>query len=131
MEFLRLARLQWDRAAAAGLTILGFVVLLVGWVGTSGTEYIAEQIPYLVSGGLFGIAFLTAGAVLWLSADMRDEWRALVDQAEAIREEQVDRRVRIAELVEAEVAKAVQYSAVGQTRARRASARAAETANKA
>lgn len=131
MEFLRLARLQWDRAAAAGLTILGFVVLLVGWVGTSGTEYIAEQIPYLVSGGLFGIAFLTAGAVLWLSADMRDEWRALVDQAEAIREEQVDRRVRIAELVEAEVAKAVQHSAAGQTRARRAPARAAETANKA
>ena len=130
MEFLKLARLQWDRTAAVGLTVLGFVVLLIGWVGTSGTEYIAEQIPYLVSGGLFGIAFLTAGAVLWLSADMRDEWRALVDQAEVIREEQVDRRARIAELVEAEVAKAVRNAAAGQTRARRTPARAAEPANK-
>ena len=50
-----------------------------GWVGVSGTAYSAEQMPYVVGGGLVGIFLLGVAAVLWLSADLRDEWRTLAD----------------------------------------------------
>jgi hypothetical protein len=43
----------------------------------SDTAFPAEQIPYVVSGGLVGVFLLGLGAVLWLSADLRDEWRKL------------------------------------------------------
>jgi hypothetical protein len=33
--------------------------------------------PYIVSNGLFGIFLLGIAAVLWISADLRDEWREL------------------------------------------------------
>lgn len=77
MELMRWVRLQWDRVAAWVAVGLGLIVLLVGWIGVSGTEYPAEQIPYIVSGGLLGVFLLGIGAVLWLSADLRDEWRKL------------------------------------------------------
>jgi hypothetical protein len=35
--------------------------------------------PYVVGGGLVGIFLLGLAAVLWLSADLRDEWRKLAD----------------------------------------------------
>jgi hypothetical protein len=53
------------------------VALIVGWLGISGTAYPAEQNPYIISGGLVGVFLLGLGAMLWLSADLRDEWRKL------------------------------------------------------
>jgi hypothetical protein len=70
-------RVQWDRVAAGLCIVLGALALLLGWVGTSSTPYVSEQLPYIVSGGLAGIFLLGVGAVLWLSADLRDEWREL------------------------------------------------------
>ena len=84
-ELIKYLRVQWDRAGAIACAVLGVVMLIVGYVGTSGTEYIAEQIPYLVSGGLTGIVLLAAAAVLWISADLRDEWRELAEQGETLR----------------------------------------------
>jgi hypothetical protein len=37
----------------------------------------AQQVPYIVSGGIGGLFLLGVGAMLWLSADLRDEWRKL------------------------------------------------------
>jgi hypothetical protein len=77
MELFTWARLQWDRVLALLAGIAGTGFLVVGWIGVSGTPYIAKQVPYVVSGGLGGLALLIAGATLWLSADMNDEWRVL------------------------------------------------------
>jgi hypothetical protein len=74
MEILRWLRVQWDRAAAFALLVLGLLALLLGWIGVSGTPHVADQLPYIISGGLLGIFLLGASAVLWLSADLRDEW---------------------------------------------------------
>lgn len=76
---LTIWRAQWDRITALVLVIAGLGALLNGWIGVSGTAYPAEQIPYVVSGGLVGIFCLGLAAVLWLSADIRDEWRKLDD----------------------------------------------------
>jgi hypothetical protein len=46
-------------------------------VGVSGTAYPADQLPYIISGGVGGIFLLGLGAMMWLSADLRDEWRKL------------------------------------------------------
>lgn len=77
MELLNFARRQWDRVAAWACILLGAIALVAGWVGVSTTAYPAEQIPYVLSGGLGGIFLLGVGALLWLSADLRDEWRKL------------------------------------------------------
>lgn len=84
-EIVKLLRAHWDRVGAWLLVVAGAVVLIVGWFGISRTAYPAEQIPYIISGGLVGVFLLGLGAMLWLSADLRDEWRAL---------KAIDRRLR-------------------------------------
>ncbi|MGH9035736.1 MAG: hypothetical protein ACRD0O_08220 [Acidimicrobiia bacterium] len=77
MEFLKYVRCQWDRVASWVLLGAGLIALLVGWIGASSTVFVSEQIPYLISGGLLGVFLLGVGSLLWLSADLRDEWRKL------------------------------------------------------
>ena len=76
---LTILRSEWDRAAALAALVLGAAAMVNGWVGVSGTAYAAEQMPYIVGGALVGIFLLGVAAVLWLSADLRDEWRKLAD----------------------------------------------------
>ena len=59
--------------------LAGGVALVVGWFGVSGTLDTAKQLPYVVSGAMFGLFLLGIGALAWLSADLRDEWRKLDD----------------------------------------------------
>lgn len=77
MDVFRWLRNQWDRAAALGALVVGLISLLLGWLGVSGSGLPAAQIPYLASGGLLGVFALGVAATLWLSADLRDEWRQL------------------------------------------------------
>jgi len=70
-------RNQWDRTAAVIATVIGVVCIVAGWLGVSGAALPTEQLPYLASGAVFGIFALGVGATLWLSADLRDEWREL------------------------------------------------------
>jgi hypothetical protein len=77
MDMNAFLRAQWDRALAVGLIVLGGVALLVGWIGVSGTALSYKQLPYIISGGLFGVALIGIGLTLYLSADLRDEWRKL------------------------------------------------------
>ncbi|MDQ1506530.1 MAG: hypothetical protein QOD57_4257 [Actinomycetota bacterium] len=77
MALLKYVRDEWDRVSAWVLVVVGLLALLFGWLGVSGTEYVAEQNPYIISGGLLGMFCLGLAAMLWLSADLRDEWRKL------------------------------------------------------
>jgi hypothetical protein len=79
MDLQRWLRNQWDRAFAILAVLLGALALLLGWIGISGSNLPAQQIPYLASGGLAGLFSLGIGATAWLSADLRDEWRKLDD----------------------------------------------------
>jgi hypothetical protein len=74
---MKYARNQWDRVGAWLCIAGGIVALLVGYFGVSGTLDTGEQLPYVVSGGMVGLFLLGLGALLWLSADLRDEWRKL------------------------------------------------------
>lgn len=82
MDMTRLLRAHADRVAAVGCVLGGALVLLVGWIRVSSHAYPAEQLAYIASAGLGGMFMLGLGAVLWLSADLVDEWRKL-DRLEA------------------------------------------------
>ena len=77
MDIVNFLRAQWDRALAVAIALAAAVSLLLGYRGVSGTPHVAVQLPYIVSAGLFGIFLLTIAATLWVSADLRDEWREL------------------------------------------------------
>ena len=70
-------RAHWDRALALGLTLVGLLMLVVGYFRISDTPYPAEQLPLLMSAGVGSLFLLGIGATLWLSADLRDEWHKL------------------------------------------------------
>jgi hypothetical protein len=86
MDLTRLIRAEWDRLAAVILVVVAIVILLAGWFGVSGTPYPAEQIPYIVSSGIGSVLVLGIAATLWVSADLRDEWRKLDSIDEALRD---------------------------------------------
>jgi hypothetical protein len=77
MDIVNFLRAQWDRALAVAIALAAAVSLLLGYRGVSGTPHVAVQLPYIVSAGMFGIFLLTIAATLWVSADLRDEWREL------------------------------------------------------
>ena len=85
MNVKTMLRTQHDRLGAAIAALAAVVVLLLGWFGVSGTAYPAEQLPYIISGGIGGLFLLGVSSVLWLSADLNDEWRKLDRIERAIR----------------------------------------------
>ena len=89
MDSLRQLMSQWDRLLAIVLTVLGGVFIFLGYIGVSRHGLTAEQMPYISSGGLGGIFLMGVGAALWLSADLRDEWRKL-DRIETLLETGLD-----------------------------------------
>jgi type VI protein secretion system component VasK len=84
VELVKWIRLQWDRVLGAAAAIVGVLMLVAGWIEVSSTEFVAEQIPFVISAGLGGIVAVLIGGTLWLSADLRDEWRALDRIAEQL-----------------------------------------------
>jgi hypothetical protein len=86
MTFTQLLRSQWDRVLGVVLSAGGLAALVVGWLGASRSGFPAEQIPYIISGGLLGLCLVAMGTTLWLSADLRDEWRKLDDLDDRLEE---------------------------------------------
>jgi hypothetical protein len=72
--------------AGAVLLPLGLVMIVVGWYGAAHTQYVYDQLAYLMSGGLLGIGLTLTGGFLyfgaWLAAivnNQRDASRQLAD----------------------------------------------------
>ncbi|GAA0629914.1 hypothetical protein GCM10009547_37020 [Sporichthya brevicatena] len=83
MNLINVMQKQWDRTAAVVLTLAGVIALFAGYIGVADSVVLAEQTRYIVSGGIAGLFMLGLGATLWISADLRDEWRKLdrIEQA--------------------------------------------------
>ena len=77
MDLVKVVQAQWDRTAAIVSTIAGAILLIVGWYHVSDTGFVSKQLPYIASEGLGGVFLLGMGGMLWLSADLRDQWREL------------------------------------------------------
>jgi hypothetical protein len=55
------------------LALLGGVALFLGWWGVSGEALTAKQIPYLVSGGMTGVALVVLAGVFLGTEDVRHQ----------------------------------------------------------
>lgn len=69
--------------ASGALTTAGLTAILLAWAGASRSTIIEEQVPYLISGGLLGLALAVVGAMTyfahWLTVliqEARDHERA-------------------------------------------------------
>ena len=83
---------------AATLMTTGVAAIILGWLGAAHATLIEEQFPYLISGGLLGVALSTIGALLffthWLTvaikearqheARRRDDHEQLVSAVQAL-----------------------------------------------
>jgi hypothetical protein len=88
-----LARADVILAAIGSVLLpLGLAVIFLGWYGAAHTPFVFEQIPYLISGGLLGVALVTGGGMLFfgswlarLSEQDRRASRELVEVLEGLR----------------------------------------------
>ena len=66
---------QPDRRVRLGwaLVIIGGLLVVAGYIGVSGKDSEALQLPYLASGGIGGLAVVGLGSALLISADVRLE----------------------------------------------------------
>jgi hypothetical protein len=62
---------------------LGFVAVLVGYLGISREALVAKQLPYLISGGIGGIALVGFGAMLVGTEDLKRSHER-IDRLEAL-----------------------------------------------
>lgn len=73
---------RWRTIAGWSAVLAGAVVLIGGWLGVSGETIVAKQLPYLISGGLGGLAFVGVGVGLLVAEDLHQE-RARLGRLEA------------------------------------------------
>jgi hypothetical protein len=55
------------------LTGAGLLAIFLGWFGLSGQAVVAKQLPFLISGGIGGIALVAIGAVILGTEDLRKD----------------------------------------------------------
>jgi hypothetical protein len=71
----------------AALVGIGIPLIILGWWGAAHTPYTFEQIPYMISGGLLGLALTILGGLFyfayWLTRQVH-ETRRQSDQTEAV-----------------------------------------------
>ena len=65
--------------------VVGFVLIFVGWNGAAGVDRVPEQIPYVISGGLAGLALVVIGAALLVADGSRADRVALQATLEELR----------------------------------------------
>lgn len=80
---------------ASTLVVLGFGLMILGWWGAAHTHREVEQIPYLISGGLIGLALVVLGGLLLATA----VWMASLQRMRQQSDERM--QAHLAELLEA------------------------------
>ena len=71
-----LAHPRFLLAVSAALMAGGVLAILLGWDGAANATVVEAQVPYLVSGGLLGVALATIGGLTffahWLTVAIRE-----------------------------------------------------------
>lgn len=66
-------RRRWDvrqvmLVLGATMMGMGFVAIVLGWYGAAHSAYLFQEVPYLISGGLLGVALVAGGGFLFFAA---------------------------------------------------------------
>lgn len=90
-------------AVAGALMTGGITAILLGWLGASRSILVSEQVPYLISGGLLGLALATIGALAyfthWLTVLVRDNRAHHAELLRVLRDERAKDRAELAALL--------------------------------
>jgi hypothetical protein len=82
-------KLRWDKLGG-GLGIVycvaGLVLIFLGWNGAASYDRVSAQIPYVVSGGIAGLALCVIGTGVLVAAGARTERAKLQASLEDLRE---------------------------------------------
>jgi hypothetical protein len=71
---------------AIGYILAGFLLVFLGWNGAASYDNVSAQIPYLVSGGLGGLALVVLGAGLMVAQSNRADRAALQSTLDDLRD---------------------------------------------
>jgi hypothetical protein len=67
---------RWLMVMGGALMVAGLGAIVLGWYGAAHTPYGFEQLPYLISGGLLGLALAVLGGLLyfayWLTRQLQE-----------------------------------------------------------
>jgi hypothetical protein len=71
---------------AVALVGLGFVMIFFGWNGAAGKDYTQGQLPYLISGGVTGLALVLCGLAVVIVQAVRREALLLASKLDRLAE---------------------------------------------
>lgn len=91
---------RWMVVAGAVLVAVGIPIIVAGWYGAAHTPYVFEQVPYLISGGLLGLALSLLGGLVYFAYWMTRQ----VQETRAQSDRTHDALMKIQHLLEASVA---------------------------
>jgi len=84
-------RIAWERwlfVIGGAALAAGIAMIIVGWYGAAHTPYTFEQIPYMISGGLLGLAVAIVGGLFyfsfWLTRQVQETRRQGEEQRRAL-----------------------------------------------
>jgi hypothetical protein len=84
-------KLRWDRLGGqlgVGLAVLGLLLIFFGWNGAASYDRVPAQFPYLISGGIAGLALVVFGSALLVVQNARQDrselQQTLIDVHEAL-----------------------------------------------
>src|SRR5687767_11067835 len=75
-------RLRWNQLggqAGIALCLIGLFLIFLGWNGAASYDRVQSQFPYLISGGIAGLALVIMGAALMVVQSLRQDRAALID----------------------------------------------------
>jgi hypothetical protein len=79
---------QWMLIVGGTLMPLGVLLILLGWLGASRTPFSFEQTPYLISGGILGLALVVSGGFVyfayWQTIRIRESREQALDLSAAL-----------------------------------------------
>lgn len=65
------------------LIVVGFILIFIAWSGAASVDYVQGQVPYLISGGLTGLAFIFFGAMAFVVQTLK---KSQQEQKESLEE---------------------------------------------
>jgi hypothetical protein len=71
-------------SAGVALVAVGFALIFLAWNGAAGRDFVEGQLPYLISGGLTGLALVGTGLTVALVQAQRREARAVTDRLDEL-----------------------------------------------
>src|SRR5687768_1445068 len=77
---------QLGGQAAIGLAVVGFLLIFLGWNGAATYDREPAQLPYVISGGIAGLAVVVIAAALMVVNAQRQDRAALLNGLAELKE---------------------------------------------